>query len=282
MQQVLDPRTLGRPVHLLPDFAQCFGSDLSDYLRLGPNRRYGTRLEVGAVAMTHAPSPSQSGQRWKVSGSSIGRIGLQLDRALVLRLLHCRYGLGDRPETNTAEAPTTTSEDRLAQRLCAQLATVLAGRIREGLQPAGTEPAEDAGTESSWRAESATPVGPWTLQAQVVEPTSGLQSTLWFSLDEGWMDVLLTRLAEQRPALRDTSPKPTEPLASRLRVRLVAQLLQRRISLGQIMDLQVGDTIPVNLQAQSAEVRIKNSRLFTATVAEHKGKLWLTAFNDIK
>jgi len=42
----------------------------------------------------------------------------------------------------------------------------------------------------------------------------------------------------------------------------------------------VGDIIPVSLQA--TDVLVKNSRLFTATVAEHKGKLWLTAFNDTK
>ena len=70
-----------------------------------------------------------------------------------------------------------------------------------------------------------------------------------------------------------------EALSSRLQLRLQARLLSRRLTLGEVFDLRPGSVIPVSLQG--TDVLVKDVRLFTATVAEHKGKLWLTAFNDI-
>lgn len=283
--QVLDPRTLGRPVHLLAGFAKRFGADLSDFLRLGLNRRYGTQFEVGEAMMarTHQPNqPNQpeEAQRWKVYGSSVGRIGLALDRSLVLRVLHCRYGLREGQEDggDLGAVPVTATEMRLAQKLGLQLVTALVSRIREGLTHPGASPALAAADDFSWLAESASAVGPWTLKLCINEPSSGLQAGLLFSLDEAWMRELLNQLAAERAAPREAPPSDARPLAGRLQVRLVAQLLQRRMSLGEILDIRVGDTIPVSLQA--TDVLVKDARLFTATVAEHKGKLWLTAFND--
>ena len=43
-------------------------------------------------------------------------------------------------------------------------------------------------------------------------------------------------------------------------------------------DLQVGDVIPISLSR--ADVLLEESRLFTAAVTEHKGKLCLTSFED--
>jgi len=55
--EAIDPRTLGRPMHLLPAFAARFGADLSEWLRLGPNRRYGTGLEFASATMGHLHQP---------------------------------------------------------------------------------------------------------------------------------------------------------------------------------------------------------------------------------
>lgn len=282
--EVLDPRTLGRPVHLLAEFSRRFGADLSDFLRLGLNRRYGMQLEVGEVAMERAPV-LEAGARWSVFGTSVGRIGLLLDRRLVLRVLHCRYGLADASlvwsdKSGPQEAPpVTATEERLAQKLGQQLVTALASRIREGLGQPGEALAQAAAADDfSWLAASASPVGPWTLTLRIDDVAAGLHTDLRFSLDDAWMGELLGRLAADRGAAAQPLPDDSRPLATRLQVQLVAQLLHRRMPLGEILDLRVGDTVPVSLQA--TDVLVKDTRLFTATVAEHKGKLWLTAFND--
>jgi hypothetical protein len=47
---------------------------------------------------------------------------------------------------------------------------------------------------------------------------------------------------------------------------------------GALFDLKVGDVIPVDVGR--ADVLLDEARLFTAAVAEHKGKLCLTSFED--
>lgn len=273
---VLDPRTLGRPVHLLGVFAERFGADLADALRRGPNRRYGTAFEVAEAGLAQPPLPLDDA-RWKVYGTPAGQVGVAIDRALVLRLLQCRYGV--REAQDPAVAPPSTTEERLAQKLGLQWVEALAARLRIGLPGAGVLPPPAPTEPVSWLGEALDPVGGWVLSLRVREAATGLDAPLRFALDETWMRELLAGLAAGRPAARDSGRDEHRPLASRLPVRLVAQLLQRRMTLGEVMALRVGDVIPVSLPA--TEVRVKDARLFTATVAEHKGKLWLMAFDDI-
>jgi flagellar motor switch protein FliM len=61
-------------------------------------------------------------------------------------------------------------------------------------------------------------------------------------------------------------------------VGLVGRLASKEVTLGSLYDLQVGDVIPISLAR--ADVLLEDSRLFTAAVTEHKGKLCLTSFED--
>jgi len=278
--QVLDPRTLGRPVHLLSAFSQRFCTDLSIFMRDTLDRRYGTQLQVSNVTLTRAQQADEP-RRWNVYESRTGRIGLALDRSLVLRILHCRYGVqGNNQQTDPDTTPITASEERLTQNLGQQMVVALASRIRKGLQPLATAASPTDADQISWHAESTDTVGSWLIQVRIEEPLTGLQTGLEFSLDDAWMHVLLSQLAAKRLAPKEPSKSDAQPLASRLQVKLVAQLLQRRMAMGDILDMRVGDIIPVSLQ--TTDVLVRNTRLFTATVAEHRGKLWLTAFNDTK
>ena len=62
--------------------------------------------------------------------------------------------------------------------------------------------------------------------------------------------------------------------------RFVIVLSLLRQALGLLLDTRVGDVIPVSLG--ETEVLVDNERLMTARVAEHKGKLCLTAFEDLE
>lgn len=278
--QVLDPRTLGRPVHLLPAFALRFSADLAEFLRGTLNRRYGMQLLVSDATMTRQPQPDEA-RRWHVYESATGRIGLALDRSLVLRVLQCRYGLQEKQQdVDLGTVPVNASEERLTQRLGQEMVMTLMSRIRHGLQQLASESGLADGDQASWRAESSDAAGAWWIKVRLGEARSGLQADLRFSLDDAWMNELLSQLAGWRSEPKEPLKNDAKPLASRIQVKLVAQLLQRRMALGDILDFRVGNIIPVSLQ--TTDVLVKNSRLFTATVAEHKGKLWLTAFNDTK
>lgn len=279
LHPVLDARTLGRPVHLLAPFAQKFGADLADLLRQGTNRRYGTRLVVTGARMLHRPAGGPA--RWQVYGGAQGRMGVALERALLLGLLNCRYGLRgtDLPEPDSV--PVTATEERLAHRLSLDIVAALVQRVQAGLEALVTRPAEEAVPEPmAWLASSRDAVGAWTLALTIEEPRWGLVSEVQIGLDDAWMERLLGTLSGDRiQRRRERLRADAGPLAARIPVRLSARLLRRRMTLGEVMDLQPGTVIPVSFQ--SADVLIKDSRLFTATVAEHKGGLWLTAFNDV-
>lgn len=262
-------------MHLLPAFAARFGADLSEWLRLGPNRRYGTGLEFASATM-RAFGAQESPARWAIYAGAAGRIGLAMPRGLVLRLLQCRYGLDETTEADPASVALTASEERLARVLGQQLVAAVAQRIGDGLAPADGEASAAA---PEWSVDSGLPTGVWRLEVVLTEPQRGARHVLQFSLDDGWMGLLLDQLSQGRTLVRDQSATPAEPLAGRLKLRLVARLLQQRMPLGQILDLRVGSVLPIP-QPQTV-VLVKDSPLFSASVAEHKGRLWLTGFQDI-
>ena len=74
------------------------------------------------------------------------------------------------------------------------------------------------------------------------------------------------------------SATPQAPLPNRLPLTLQARLLEQELPLGTLLDLHVGDVLPVRLGL--ADVLVDDSRLFKAAVAEHQGKLCLTSFED--
>jgi flagellar motor switch protein FliM len=73
---------------------------------------------------------------------------------------------------------------------------------------------------------------------------------------------------------------PDTALADRLRITLVGQLVRKQMQLGEVLDLHPGAVVPISLGA--ADVMVGASRLFTAAVAERKGKLCLTSFEDLE
>jgi flagellar motor switch protein FliM len=277
--RVLDPRTLGRPMHLLGAFAERFGADVSELLRQGLNRRYAIGLQVDGTGMRQRQH-NEEPVRWNVYACPSGRIGMAVPRALVLKLLLYRYGGGEAAPVEPGAVAVTASEERLATRLGQQLALALARRIDAGLPPVGVaaEPVL-ADPAVPFHSESALPTGLWQLNLTLVEADSGQRHELRFSLDDGCMHRLLDRLGRGRTLAREGAATPGLPLASRLKLRLTARLVQQRLPLGAILDLQPGSVLPI--PQPTAVVLVKDSPLFSASVAEHKGRLWLTAFQDL-
>ncbi|MFT4173487.1 MAG: hypothetical protein QM639_13060 [Rhodocyclaceae bacterium] len=271
----LDARTLGRPVHLLHKFVGPLREDLAEVFRTGLNRRYRASFELGRVTISRLETvPPRC--RWLQYTDATGRIGFAIERQVLLCVLDYRYGAGEGATSpaSTAPVPETATEERLAGMLGRQFVGALAERI-EWLPAAASgetcvhEFAESAGAPPS--------TGTWCVRAEVAEPTRGIEGCLWFTLDDAWMQRLLSRLA---PARANGARTGAAPLAARLSLNLVGRLLEKELPLGVLLDARVGDVIPVSLGA--TDVLIDEARLFTARVAEHKGKLCLTAFEDVE
>ena len=271
--QKLDPRTLGRPIHLLQHFTEQLREDFAEMLRHELNRRYRSNFEVSSISMVPM-GHSTSASRWQIFGAACGQVGVFMERHLVLHILAYRYGMVEDSSifSDPARLPAeTATEERLAKKLGLQFAGMV-GKCVDHMKGISEQQAFTpvAGTSMAFR-------GAWVVNVQIQEETKGFQALLQVALDDAWMARLLHHLAPQRESSMDKHMQAL-PLASRLQLKIVAQLLEQDVLLGDLLDLKVGSVIPVDLGA--ADVLIDGSRLFTAAVAEHNGKLCLTSFLD--
>ncbi|RZT10004.1 flagellar motor switch protein FliM [Duganella sp. CF402] len=292
--QVLDPSLLGRPVHLLHIFAAQLRDDLAQSMRLNMNRRYWGGFQVQDVAFSRLEG-NEIRSRWLSFAAPAGHIAFSMERKVLLSVLNYRYGSGAKAEAKadakTEAAPAvdestvrvTATEERLAVVLGQQLCGTLAGRIELNLpvmdKPALAEgEAEEAAADAEFKPApgSHPPKGTWVISVTVSEIAGGASGQFWFALDKQLMTSVLRGLLRDREAGK--KPKAVAPLAQRLQVGLIGRLASKEVTLGSLYDLQVGDVIPISLAR--ADVLLEDSRLFTAAVTEHKGKLCLTSFED--
>jgi flagellar motor switch protein FliM len=287
--QVLDPSLLGRPVHLLPIFASQLRDDLTQSMRLNMHRRYWGGFQVDDVQFSRIDGSNTPNSRWLSFAAPAGQIAFALERKVLLSVLNYRYGNGATAaksdtavEVDESTVRVTATEERLAVVLGQQLAGTLAGRIEANL-PAAKPVADDANAEAAAAdygfkpATGAQPAkGAWVIVVTLSDVGNGAPGRFWFALDKQLMAGVLRGLLRDRDGAKKR--KPAGPLAQRLHLGLTGRLASKEVMLGSLYDLQVGDVIPISLHR--ADVLLEDSRLFTAAVTEHKGKLCLTSFED--
>ena len=299
--QVLDPSLLGRPVHLLHIFAAQLRDDLAQSMRLNMNRRYWGGFLVDDVAFSRLEG-NDIRSRWLSFAAPAGHITFSMERKVLLSVLNYRYGGSAKPkaepeakadgkaepkavsaaEVDENTVRVTATEERLAVVLGQQLCGTLAGRIELNLpvidKPALAEGESEAAADTEFKPQPGSPPakGSWVITVTVADATSGATGQFWFALDKQLMSCVLRGLLRDRD--NGKKAKTAAPLAQRLQVGLIGRLASKEVTLGSLYDLQVGDVIPISLAR--ADVLLEDSRLFTAAVTEHKGKLCLTSFED--
>lgn len=262
---VVDPRTLGRPIHLLDKFATLVRHDLVERVRAVLNRRYRAHFEIVDVAVARLDDMIPA--RWLNYDSPFGPIGFALDRALLLCVLDYRYGAAAGAAKNV-EHPETTTEERLAAMLGRQFAAMLVERIASLAALAG-------GIELSEPRPAPPPAGAWMISAVLSERRHDVRGLLRLAIDDGAIDSVFRALAPARAA----SFSAPVSLGAALQLDLSARLLEVQMPLGTLLDARVGDVIPVTLGPTT--VLVDDAPLFYADVAEHKGQLCLTSFQDM-
>ena len=273
---MLDPRLLGRPVHLLPQFALRLQDDLEDLMQ-GSARRYWGGWRLDAVEFGRAPQVDEL--RWMAATGMHGTVSVAFERGLLLALLERRYGgrgagatQQDAAKDRKSERITAT-EERLSVVMTQQMIDLLYGRIAVSLAmevaplpvPANAVAATTVPGTSSWAV---------CVQVRDAKDNAG---QFWIAPDQELMAAILGSLRPDQPRPR-AARGPSEPLATKLQVKLEGRLVSKDITLGALFDLKVGDVIPVSMGR--ADVLLDEARLFTAAVAESKGKLCLTSFED--
>ncbi|AWL04361.1 FliM/FliN family flagellar motor switch protein [Massilia oculi] len=292
--QVLDPCLLGRPVHLLPSFAARLAEALAAAMVSPGGRRYWGAFRLESLAFERAPDDRSL--RWLGVNGPYGLAAVAFERGLLLGLLEGRYarrtqGPNAAPQRDPGLERVTATEERLGATLAQQVAALLDEKVAEGLLAAGAAVA--AAPQQAKAGASIVPAGApgkagWVIRA-VLRAQYGRRDTddpslaapegqLWISPDHGLMAHVLQGLMAERNGMRGTVRMAREPLATHLQVKLEGRLVSKEVTLATLFGLQVGDVIPVSVGR--ADVLLDDSRLFTAAVAEHKGKLCLTSFED--
>jgi flagellar motor switch protein FliM len=270
--QVLDPCLLGRPVHLLPQFAIRFQDDLDTAMQ-GPARRYWGGWRLDSVEFGRVPQDASL--RWMAATGALGTVSVAFERGLLLTLLERRYG--GRGAGATQRDPgterVTATEERLVVVLTQQMVDLLYARVAASMamEVAPNPVPAGAVAVSTMPGKSA-----WTVCA-TVRDANGATARFWIAPDQGLMAAILGSLRPEQPRTH-AARGPAEPLSSKLQVKLDGRLVSKEITLGALFDLKVGDVVPVNVGR--TDVLLDEARLFTAAVAEHKGKLCLTSFED--
>ena len=249
-----------------------------------PAKRFGQQDRVARDArrVANQPCVKVDDGRWLTLAAHVGRIGFSMDRKVLMTVLHYRYGLQDvrgKDEARPDDPPATATEERLATTLGLQLVNILALRIdtpETGFEQEIRPPHDFVPVPAA-----VNKAGSWTLSLVVRELTNEVEGLIRFRLDEAWMNRLLRNLAPSREkSVGLVGSANVQPLGAQLPLTIVARLLEQDMPLGALMDLRVGDVIPVRLG--TADVLVEDACLFEASVAEHQGKLCLTSFEDIE
>jgi len=273
---VLDPRLLGRPVHLLPQFAVRLQDDLEAAMQ-GSARRYWAGWRLDSIEFGRAPQ--HENLRWMAATGLLGTVSVAFERGLLLTLLERRYGgrgAGATQQDKNTERKTervTATEDRLSVVLTQQMIDLLYGRIAVNIAMETTPLPVPANAVAAATMPGASN---WAVRVQVRDSVDNV-GQFWIAPDQNLMATILGSLRPDQPRPR-AARGPSEPLATKLQVKLDGRLVSKEITLGALFDLKVGDVIPVSMGR--ADVLLDEARLFTAAVAESKGKLCLTSFED--
>ena len=259
-------------MHLLPAFAAAFAEDMTAMLSAPGWRRYWSSFELAQVEFERAPE--SVALRWLGVNGPHGGAAVAFERALLVGLLEARYnGKGPaRPLRDPAGERITATEERLAVTLTQQLSEVLAMRVRVAAATAGVE----VGQAPLSPVAAATPgKNAWALAITLREPQGGSTARCYIAPDARMMGLILQALQPERP---QRASRSAESIGTSLKVKLDGRLVTHEITLEALFGLKVGDVIPVSVGR--ADVLLDEARLFTASVAEHKGKLCLTSFED--
>ncbi|WP_312742649.1 FliM/FliN family flagellar motor switch protein [Cedecea neteri] len=263
----LEVNKLGRPWHKLPKIMNdCF--DILD-ARLSIYFLKKFRVNVMLKNMTFAIDKHY--KNTQIFSTDYGNLGFDIDRILLLNILHDYYGLSKDSAQVVPDLsqPISKTEERLKNKLGQELTALLINK-------------ETFGEELEIKNDYSTVISQWswciTFCLEGYE-----QGGFTLLLDHLHVDRMLAtlRLPDSGDGERESalSAGQIERLFYDLPLKLNGRLASLNLTVAQIADIEPGDIIPISLN-QPVPVFIGKEQIFTAEIAEDRGKLLLSEFND--
>lgn len=243
--KTLDPVLLGRPVQALEAMATKLAQQVQAQIQSCGHRPIALAIE----AAHFCPATLNS-------SADLQQHRITMARATVQACMAERYGFtAQAGDISSEDAPCSATEQRITKALHEAAQTAIAKTLPNAIQ---------AGVSSSQ-------IWIWQAQIRVAQlPTQMLHIRLSTTASHALEGYLAAQRKPSRP-----HPASNEPLE----VDLQALLLEKTVSAADIYQLQVGSVLPIALDR--ARVLLNGQAMLSASVAEHQGKLHLTAFENL-
>ncbi|MDN6018263.1 MAG: FliM/FliN family flagellar motor C-terminal domain-containing protein, partial [Enterobacterales bacterium] len=101
-------------------------------------------------------------------------------------------------------------------------------------------------------------------------------------LDNHHVDKMLSNMRgpiEETQPRENITPAQIERMFYSLPLKLNGRLASLNLTVSQLLNIEAGDVIPISLNEQ-LPIFIGKEQMFSAVVAEDRGKLFLSEFND--
>ncbi|MGG6176099.1 FliM/FliN family flagellar motor C-terminal domain-containing protein [Pantoea allii] len=264
----LDVSKLGRPWHKLPkvmnDNFDIFDSRISIYFL--------KKLRVNIALKSLSFSIDQAYKNTQIFSTCFGSIAFDIERPLLLQILHDYYGLGKDNNNLTPDInqPVTKTEGRLKTKIGLDLTNLLID-------------SEIFGQDIAIKSDSTTVMTQWAWCVTfTLEGYEHGNFTLLF--DDNHVDQLLAKIRapEKNMAVVPQTP-PTQAQLERLfhsmPLKLNGKVASLNLTIAQLSKIKPGDIIPVLIN-DPVPVFIGKEQIFDAEIAEDRGKLFFCEFND--
>lgn len=241
--KTLDPVLLGRPLAAFDALASVLSRHVSQQIQQSGHRSLSVVIQDAHFVPLRL-----------TAGAAQDATEARLSRDTVLQLMAQRYGF----EHEEGQAPAIT---RTEERIASALQTAVTDALQAILDKAGSATAS-AGTQR------------WCWQAQIQVGQHAAQ-TLRLELSaehSAQLELLVQRIRPQ--------PRHSEYKAEPLQIELSALLLEKTVTAADIQNLRAGSVLPISLER--ARVTLNGQAMLCASVAEHQGKLHLTAFETLE
>lgn len=263
----LEVNKLGRPYHKIPKVF----NDMHDSLDAKLNTYFLKKYRVNVALKTMSFEMDAWKKQTKILSSDIGSLAFDIDRKLLLSVLHDYYGLNKERQDSilSQDAPVTKTEERLKNKLAQELVALITG---EGL----------FGKELQIKPDPASLITQWSYRINFA--LEGYEGEFSLLLDNAHVDRLLLNLRQQTELCPLThQDKPVANLQvsfMTLPVRLTGRLASIPLTVAELLQLKTGDILPMTPGAR-IPLFIGKQPLFNAVIAEDLGKLFFSEFNEL-
>lgn len=244
---------LGRPVQALEQLAALLAQHVEAQMKQSGHRPVVIRI--------------QDAQFTPLRGSPPAQPQAFLERITVQAHMAARYGFTeDSTATGNLEAVSASSTEL---RIAAALHSAICQAVTQTVAHA-----QSAMRDASWT----TSTSGWQWQA-LIQVADSTWQPLRIELDPTSSQALERYALQMRSSQQPATGARSTPEAT-LQVGLSAQLLEKTVSAATVHALRTGSVLPIALGRST--VLLNGTALLTATLAEHHGKLHLTAFETLE